>query len=276
MKRSGYFALFLTLLITACGNIPRFDPVATSTSLLTITPPPTNTPTQLPTATSLPSPTATEQLTRQEQLEQQYGHLVPVNERCVIYTELLSPGSDIYPPGLVFAELKLRATGNKDKEDIKTITVPWGEEKTPREVKILRVVCRDANSNIMEPMWLVLGGQDFGENRDGTAVYWYIANNGDNGRKIMTVQELMTRISEGLEINVNVPIKIDSPSVKDRFGDYYGLDGYSNELTNQAVRTFYENEAIIKQIVNGGGIDQKDWILYPLLIEVDTDLYQNP
>lgn len=276
MKRFSFLALFLTMLITACGNIPGLGPVATSTTTPTITPPPTNTPTPTPTATPLPSPTATKQLTHQEQLERDYGHLVPKDEKCVTYTELISPGSDIYPPGLVFAELQLHATGNKIGEDIKTITIPWGEEKTPREVNILRVICRDANLKIMEPMWLVLGGEDFGENHDGTAVYWYIANNGNNGRKIMTVQELITRISAGLKIKIEVPVKIASPSVKDRFGDYYGLDGYSNELTNQAIRTFYDNEEIIKQIVGGSEVNQKDWVLYPLIIEVDTDLYQSP
>lgn len=169
----------------------------------------------------------------------------------------------------------MHATGNVENVDVKTITVPWGEEKVPREVKILRVVYRDANLNIMDPMWLVLGGEDFGENHDGTAVYWYKVDE-STGLKIMTLQELIPHISEGLKIKVNVPVKIASPSVRDRFGDYYGLEGYSNELTNQAVRTFYENEAVIKQIVEGGVVNQKDWIMYPLIIEVDTDLWQKP
>ena len=271
MKSFGYMALFLIMLISACGNIPGLKPVVTSTSLPTATPLPTNTPTQVPTATPPPRPTATEQLTYQEQLERDYGHLVPLSEKCVVYEELISY-MDVIPSGTTFAQLQLHATGNINNVDIKTVTVPWGEDKLPREVYILRVVCRDANSNMMEPMWLVLGGDDFGAEHDGTAVYWYTASNGDNGRRIMTVQELITKISEGLKITVSVPIKISSPSVRDRFGDYYGLEGYSNELYAQAVRTFYDNEAIIKHVVSGGAVNQKDWIMYPLFMEFDTDL----
>src|SRR4030095_8594482 len=57
MKRFLYIALIATVLLSACGVIPAFNPTPTSTPLPTNTPEPTLTPT--PTATSTPVPTST-------------------------------------------------------------------------------------------------------------------------------------------------------------------------------------------------------------------------
>jgi hypothetical protein len=242
MKHFSYFALFLTMLITACGNIPRLSPIATSTSLPTINPPPTNAPTQMPTATSLPSPTATEELTPEQLREREFGHLVPQGEQCLKFPEHPEGqlSFDYTQDNTTYTQLIVRATDPANPENAGWKTVELGAEgdKKLREVLTLRVVCRDAQDNIVGPFKIILGGRDFGKN--GTNANGFYTG---GWHHVIPAEEILKFIKAGDPLEIDVAIKPGQGNLKKVFwpadtqfqANEPGIE--TNELARLAVLT---------------------------------------
>lgn len=268
MKRFLYFALFLTMLITACGSIPGLSPVATPTPLPTITTLPTNTPTQMPTATPLPSPTATEPLTPQEQLERDYGHLVSKDEKCV--KGVGSASTDYIQNNTTYAYLHVHAT-NPNNAQWMTIELGRPEDKKPREVLVLPVVCRDANGGMIK-FGLILGGKDFGKDgADLNAYYNYKIDGTLDGKgfQVVSAQEILENIEDGLLMAIDVPIKPGDGDMKKPRDNW---EGATNELGIIAINTVRYDEAysqVVNQIAEGGGEIPDNLIIIPSRLELN-------
>lgn len=264
---SGRVIILVTLvamLMVSCspGNLfPSPTPPPTASPTLT----PTSTSTPFPTPTETLAPTPTKELTLEQQHERDYGALVPRGETCVKYPELYMNGSEIFPTGVAFAELKVHATGN-----IKVEKIPMGrdKDKVEREVTMLQVVCRDNNSNIVKPMWLVLGGKDFGEKKDGKNIFFLGMPDGGIGRWPTTIDVILQNILVGVEIRVAVPVNLGSTQPNNLRDRFYSGEGTSNEVVNEALRQFDKNEKQLKLIVDGTGPTEGDFILIPLMITI--------
>lgn len=178
---------------------------------------------------------------------------------CVRETELFSNFKAYMPTDIVVAELKVHATDN-----IKTVKIPMGRDKVEREVTMLQVVCRDAGGDIAKPMWLVLGGSDFGENKDGTNIFWFSPTDGGSGQWVTTIDVILQNIPKGLEIRVRIPTKKSASNLVDRPFD----EGATNELANEALRQFDANQEQVKLILEGQSVSQDDFILIPLMIKL--------
>jgi hypothetical protein len=249
----------LAALMAACGSVNL------STSP---TPAPTSSPTLIPTSTNIPSPTptktlvptATKELTPEQQREHDFGSLVPKAETCVRHTELYMNDPGFISPDTAFAELSVHSTGVTQK-----IKMPLGKDNQEQNVTMLQVVCRKANGNIAKPMWLVLGSGSFGKDHNGKNTYWITVNNGTGiGIEVVTTDQVVNQIEKGLEIRVDIPVKKGSGNLVDRFWDI----GTSNQLANEAIRRFDQNQDQLKQIVDGMGASQDDFQLFPIRITI--------
>jgi hypothetical protein len=269
MKRFPYFALFLTMVFSACGNIPGLGPVATATSLPTITPPPTNTPTQTPTATPLPSPTPTETLTPQEQLEREYSHLVPPDEPCVKQPEsIMLP--DPTQANTEYTELQVRTT---DHTNASWMKIPLGppENQKVREVLVLPVVCRDANKKLFK-ISVIIGGRDFGEN--GTNInelYTVSIEQTESGTifgyglEVGSAEELVNKILAGQLMFITAVIK---PGTGPLRSIVYG--GTTNELAKLAVLTAQDSNYTdpLNLLAQTGTALPDDFVILPARIDL--------
>ena len=263
MKRFPYLALFLTIVFAACSNIPGLSPVATSTSLPTITPPPTNTPTQMPTTTPLPSPTATEQLTPQEQLERDYGHLVPKDEKCVLFPDG-TVGYDYTQSNTHYTQLQVRATNPANAMWMKIPLGPPHDQKE-REVLVLPVVCRDANGSILKTL-LILGGRDFG--KDGADLNVYYNHKGGKDFQVVPAQEILEQVQEGDRIEIYVVIKPGDGNFK-KLGSNW--EGATNDLTKISILMVKDDKQysdIVNLLAQGGGDIPNDFVIIPDRIDL--------
>jgi hypothetical protein len=251
MKSFRYFALLSIMSITACGNIPGLRAVATSTSMPTTAPPSTNTATEIPTVTPLPSPTATEQLSPEQLREREFGYLVPKGEQCLKHPE--SPegylGVDYTQDNTLYTMLRVHATDPTNPENAGWETVELGAEgnKKPREVLTLRVVCRDAQNNIIGPFKIILGGRDFGKNgTDANGFFtggWYHVTSAED------ILELI-KASDPLEIDVAIRpgqgnLKLQNWPADSQFKEP-GIS--TNELARIAVITVRDNSDYARNV----------------------------
>jgi hypothetical protein len=210
----------------------------------TITPPPANTPTEIPTATLLPSPTATEQLTPEQLREQEFGHLVPQGEQCLKFPE--NPEGqlsvDYTQDNTLYTILRVYATNPTHPENASWETIELGAQgdKKPREVLTLRIVCRDAQNNIVGPFKIVLGGKDFGKNgTDANGFYtggWY---------HVTPAGEILKLIKAGDPLEIDLAIKPGTGNLKMQnwpADPQFNEPGIStNELARIAILTVRDN-----------------------------------
>ena len=264
-KIAFILALFI---LSACSNIPVSNPVATSTSVPSFTPPP-STPTQMPSATALASPTATEQLTPQEQPEQDYGVLVPKNENCV-KSDNISLGNDYIQTGSQYTVLHVRAT---DPNNAQWLTLDLGrpEDKKPRDVLVLPVVCRDSNKNIIK-FGLIIGGRDFGKNGADLNAYYNYKPGGqlsDKGFQVVPAERILENIAEGDLMAIDVVIKPGQGDFK-KLGDSWG--GATNELAIIALLMVRYDETYsqaVNQLAQGSHDIPNDFIIIPSRLELN-------
>lgn len=255
----GFFKLerviVLVTLLVACAPMNLFP-----------SPTPTPTASQIPTQTSTPSPTPTETLTTtptqtltpEQQRERDYGALVPKDEPCVREPELHMNDPQYVSFDQVMAELSVYTTGNVKKE--KTLL---GKNGVEAEITMVQVVCRDVNGNLTKPMWLVIGSDSFGKNKSGNNIYWITIDNGTLvGITVTTIDEILKQISKGLEIRIDIPVKRGNANLVDRFWE----NGASNQLANEAIRRFEQSQEQIDLIVQGVGVSQDDFQLFPIRI----------
>jgi len=128
-----------------------------------------------------------------------------------------------------------------------------------REVKLIQVVCRDKNGAIEEPIWVVLGGIDFGKDRDGKNVYW----TNDGGSIVVTTpDQILTQINQGEEIRITLVTKNGSGS----FRDHWENHGGGNESAQESARQLSEKQEQINQLVEEIGVNESDFELFPLMI----------
>jgi hypothetical protein len=172
---------------------------------------------------------------------------------------------DYLQPGVEMAELIVYSTGLTDK-----ITIPFGVEKTPREVTRLQVVCRDNQGNLAKPMWLVLGGDDFGKHQNGENPFWYKIP-GATGYESSTPEEVLANMEIGTKISVSIPVRKGSSNLKDIFTEWE-IQGnpfeMGNELANETMRQF-DNPANKEQwdlLVQGQSASVDNFLIFPLMI----------
>lgn len=265
--------IMLVFTVGGCTfSIAPPTPTPTATLAPTLTPTDTPIPTPSPTQTEIPA-TPTEQLSPQEQLERDYGHLVPKDEKCLSEPDVILSMPEYFPAGVTKAILIVHSTGITDK-----VTIPFGKDKVPREVTRLKVVCRDNQGNIQRPMWLILGGDDFGKYHNGENPFWYHLPDGTNGYESSSIKEVLAKIQIGARIEVMIPTNSGNGNLREKFNewDLHG-DGYTNhfemgnELANQAVREFSvpENEAQLDLLLAGQSVNVDDFSLHPLMINYD-------
>lgn len=224
----------------------------TPTSTLTPVPSSTAIPTESPTPTFTPTPT--EQLSPQEQRELDFGQFVPIHEDCVLNEGV--PFRDFQPDAL-YAQFRFHYTGAFDDTTI-PVVVDGVEE--PRTVKLIQVVCRDASKNIGEPIWIVLGGYDFGKHRGGENVYW---TNGGSRLSITDVSDMFSKLKPGEEIWAVLPVKTGSSTLRNDFWDHNGGD----ELADQSIREFPKVQDQVNLLLNRNSVTQKDLVLIPTMLK---------
>jgi hypothetical protein len=114
-------------------------------------------------------------------------------------------------------------------------------------------------------MWLVLGSDDFGKDHNGKNTFWYMVNNGTgNSIEAITTDQVLNQIKKGLEIRVRIPVKKGGGNLVDRFWD----TGTSNQLANESIRRFDQNKEQTELLVNGTGVTQDDFLLWPVMITI--------
>jgi hypothetical protein len=246
MKKISFLLLILYTLLTACNSV---SPSPAPTSTLMPVPSSTATPVVIPTSTNLPKPTATEQLTSQEELEK----LIPIDEPCVLYTDVGTPGARHVPAGTLVAKLQVRTTGKTE-----TKTINMGKSGEPRVVLLLEVGCRgdDENGNVGKvgkPFWLILGGQDFGKDGSGLNPYWQADGGSFHSG---TLEEIMSQINKGGRLLISVATK--------KGGDVTDLawpSGAKNEVAQEAILTLDANKEQIEALIESSGVNTDNFIL---------------
>ncbi|MGZ9222427.1 MAG: hypothetical protein ACXW4Q_09980, partial [Anaerolineales bacterium] len=186
MKTKPILVTYLILIfLTACQSLNP-TPTSTPTSTPTDTPAPTATPT--PTSTPTPIPTATRELT----LEENFGHLVSVDEKVVRYTsDEFFTNDPAIPPGTKYNLLQFRATGESRNE-----------QTSLGEVATVQLVFRD-NDGILRDIWMIFAGYNFGENKDGTN-FMVISEGSGGSSKIGAPEELSKLVCPGTSFEVTV------------------------------------------------------------------------